>query len=660
MGKRRYPLPGARATGAAVILAAIQVLFAAAAGAAPRPSASAMRLEPARTSTTVTITPTCSYPVTPTTTTTPPTTTTPTTSTTTTSTTTTTTTTSTTTTTTPPTTTSTAPSTTTTTTEPTSPTIEKPTYYLVESNGGVHPFGGAAFRGSKAKPRQSGFIGGAATSDGAGYWLANAKGSVYGYGDATYFGSPVHVRHHAAIVAIVAAPVGIGYWVVASNGAVYNYGTAPFCGSLVHEKLASPIVSIAPAPDDGGYRLVAANGQVFGFGDESSLGSLSPKQGKDGVVAIANTPDGNGYWIATSGGSVFRFGDAPYYGAPARKHIKEVFTSFVVSADGSGYWFTSASGRVFNYGDARFAGSLAHTPPHHGVTVVELVRSFSTEKGLVSLPSGLFGYDISNFQCASSTSHQVMAKMPSVSAITIIEAAGWLDDANNPCLASEVAWASKAEPSGGTPYNLYVFMNSPDLSTQGQAFSANGPHGNCSQMSGAAQANCIAYNYGYNGAESALTYATGVGAQSSIWWLDIENTMLSPTNYSSFAQGEYWSHNTELNDQTIQGAIDALRGGGIEVGIYSTSVQYPTIAGSFVPSGGQIPLWIAGVPWTNPPYSESDLSSPSTLAAWCAGTASYAHSSVSGDVFAGGVPTILQETPGTFASPYGLDPDYTC
>ena len=470
----------------------------------------------------------------------------------------------------------------------------------------------------------------------------------------------MHIRHHAPIVAIAAAPAGIGYWVIASNGAVYNYGTAPFCGSLVHEKLPSPIVSIAPAPDDGGYRLVAANGQVFGFGDESSLGTIASSKVKTGVVAIVNTPDGNGYWIATSSGSVFRFGDAPYFGAPARKHIKDVFTSFVVTADGSGYWFTSSTGRVFNYGDARFAGSLAHTPPQHGIEVVELIRSFTVEQGLLALPSGVFGYDISNFQCASPSSNQVMSKMPTVSAISIIEVAGWLDGANNRCLASEIAWAEKVDPASGTPYNLYLFMNSPDTNAQGQAFSASGPRGTCSQMSGSTQANCIAYNYGYNGAESALTYASNVGGDASIWWLDVENSTLSPTNYSSFSQVKYWSHNTELNDQTIQGAIDALHAAGVEVGIYSTSVQFPTIAGNYVPSGGQIPIWIAGVPWTNPPYSETDYPSPSTLGAWCAGTASYPHASVSGDVFAGGIPTILQETPGTLASPYGLDPDYTC
>jgi hypothetical protein len=660
MGRRWYPRPGANVAGAVVLILAASLLSASAAGAATKAHHHTHRTGSSTPAPPVRITPTCVYPVLPTTTTT---TTTTTTSTSTTSTTTTTpgsTTTTTTTTTTPPTSTTTTTAPPATTTSFPAPTIDKPAYYLVESNGGVHPFGGAAFRGSRAKPRQSGFVGAAATSDGAGYWLANAKGSVYGYGDATFFGSVVHVHHHAPIIAIAAAPAGIGYWLVASNGAVYNYGTAPFCGSLVHEKLASPIVAIAPAPDDGGYRLVAANGQVYGFGDETAYGAPSAAEAHDAVIAIANTADGNGYWVATTAGRVYRYGDAPYFGAPARKHIKETFASFVATADGSGYWFTSTSGRVFNYGDAGFAGSLAHTPPRHGITVVILMRSFMVLSGLIPLPHGEYGYDISNFQCTSPTSNQVMSKMPPTSGISIIEAAGWLDSANNHCLSSEVAWATKAAPPGAAPYNLYVFTNAPDLSTQGKVFSASGPRGTCAQMTGTTQADCIAYNYGYNGAESALSYASNVDVHAEIWWLDIENTTLSPTNYSSFSEGEYWSHDTELNDQTIQGAIDALRSAGIEVGIYSTSVQYPSIAGNFVPSGAQIPIWIAGVPWTNPPYSESGLASPSILASWCAGTASYAHSSVSGDIFAGGVPTILQETPGTLASPYGIDPDYTC
>ena len=41
------------------------------------------------------------------------------------------------------------------------------------------------------------------------------------------------------------------------------------------------------------------------------------------------------------------------------------------------------------------------------------------------------------------------------------------------------------------------------------------------------------------------------------------------------------------------------------VGIYSTAIQYKDITGGYVPSGPQIPIWVAGAYWTSPPYPAS-------------------------------------------------------
>jgi hypothetical protein len=64
----------------------------------------------------------------------------------------------------------------------------------------------------------------------------------------------------------------------------------------------------------------------------------------------------------------------------------------------------------------------------------------------------------------------------------------------------------------------------------------------------------------------------GAGAPS-IWWLDVE------TDNS-------WSHKTELNRATIQGAVDYLYGSGRAVGIYSNSRWWQAITGGdWAPSG---------------------------------------------------------------------------
>ena len=157
-----------------------------------------------------------------------------------------------------------------------------------------------------------------------------------------------------------------------------------------------------------------------------------------------------------------------------------------------------------------------------------------------------------------------------------------------------------------------------------------------------------------------MLYANSQGVHAVNWWIDIENKTLSRTTFSDFGANEFWSGSPRLNALTVQGAIDALRTAGIEVGIYSSSLQYPKIVGRYVPrASGPLPLWIAGAPWTSPPYLDKSLPSTTSLASWCAGTAIY-RGTTSVDAFAGGVPWILQETPGNSNAPFNLDPDYTC
>lgn len=551
------------------------------------------------------------------------------------------------------------------TTTPAVTTVEKPAYYLAESNGGIEPFGGVKFLGSEA-PRhlRVKFIGGAEVPDAGGYWIATTSGNVYRFGDARFLGSPVHRANRKPIVAIAASPTGEGYWLVASNGAVYNYGDAAYCGSLVHTRLASPIVAFAPSPSDDGYWLVAANGTVYAYGNAPDLGSVPTTPGAapgNAVAGIAPTADGRGYWIAAANGTVYRFGDATSLGSPAALRLTVPFVSIVSTADGGGYWLTTANGRIFGYGDAHFAGSLAHSPPPSGVTVTGLMRSYTLRRGIVSLPHHDFGYDISSFQCKTPTSNETRSGLPPSSPVSVLQVTGWLDGADNPCLAAEATWATQAAGSPGSPYSLYLFVNAPDTTPAGREMAATGPKGNCATLTGEAVPLCRAYNYGYNGANAGLAYAASQGVHSSLWWLDIENDGLSPSDYSDFAAGHYWAKSSTLNDATIQGALDALRGAGLQVGLYSTSLQYPIIAGSYVPTGPQLPLWIAGVPRTKPPYAQSGLSSPSVLPLWCTGTARYANpGSPPNELFAGGVPELLQETPGALASPYGVDPDYSC
>src|SRR5262249_5433793 len=82
-------------------------------------------------------------------------------------------------------------------------------------------------------------------------------------------------------------------------------------------------------------------------------------------------------------------------------------------------------------------------------------------------------------------------------------------------------------------------------------------------------ATCAAYHYGYNAAQSALSYANSQNISSTKWWLDVE------TNNT-------WNDDTNLNRQSLQGAHDALAAAGATtVGVYSTTAQWNSVSGSW-------------------------------------------------------------------------------
>ena len=550
---------------------------------------------------------------------------------------------------------------TTTTTIPTAPTTQN-AYDLLGSDGSVTPFGGAATSGSKAGVLlPAAIIGGGATNDGGGYWIVSAKGNVYNYGDALYYGAPVHTRLGGPIVGFGVTPDSQGYWLLDRNGAVYNYGDADFCGSAVHAHAKRPFIAFAATADGLGYYLVTTSGIVYAYGDAATRYSVARQAPRRHITSIAVDPLG-GYWLANAKGAIYPFSGATFYGSPIHQKLRVPVTSIVASASGLGYFDTTSNGRIFNYGDAPFYGSDAHSRPKGRTRIVALIRTAAVPTASVpGLPHHVVGYDISNFQCAKPGSPNIGNGLPPQSSFTAIEAAGWLDSAHNSCLQAEAAWATQAAGVSATPYDLYLFLNAPDTSSTATAYGSTGPGGNCVVMAaGATKLQCVAYNYAYNGARNAFNYATGLKVASSLWWLDVENPNLSPSAYSNFAAGQFWSYSPTLNAAPLQGAIDGLRSEGVLVGIYSTSVQYPKIVGAYVPTGARVPIWIAGAPWTSPPYAQAGLAPMSVLSAWCAGTASYTGIPPVNVLFANGVPWLLQETPGTEKSPYNLDPNYTC
>jgi hypothetical protein len=419
------------------------------------------------------------------------------------------------------------------------------------------------------------------------------------------------------------------------------FGDAKSHGSI-KPRTTNHVVGIAATSDGKGYWIASRNGTVFGFGDAKPHGSLAGRHIVYPIVAIVATPDGGGYWLAQADGNVFSFGDALPLAPLTPVNAASPVVGIAVTPNGTGDWLAEQDGTVLNFGTTAAHGSVARVPPGSPITSIVAMPTVATPS--LRYPTGALGYDISWPQCAQRSSQRTgpLPGQPSNPAgtvdytVAIVGVDGWAIGAPNSCLAAEVSWAKDAQGTHGTPYDLYMFLNSPSSS---DTIDEQGPAGTCADLPGAQQSACLAYNYGYNAAQVALQYANSQGASSPMWWLDVENA----------ACGQYWSCDPTLNSLTIQGSLDFLHAYKRTVGIYSTSLQWQKITGGYVPSGPQLPIWVAGAVWTSPPYPSSyGYLPPSALAPYCG--ASYG--------FAGGQTWLLQETPGPNNYPY--DPDYAC
>jgi hypothetical protein len=179
-----------------------------------------------------------------------------------------------------------------------------------------------------------------------------------------------------------------------------------------------------------------------------------------------------------------------------------------------------------------------------------------------------FGYDISFPQCT----RPFPATPFGFAVVGVTEGVTF---STNDCLHDQFVWAQQATKVAP---ELYMNLNYVMGVSWRQAMS--GPKGNCTR----ADAACQAYNYGYNAADFAFNYAKQQEATAHMWWVDVEWM-------------NYWSRWTNLNDLTIQGAIDFLASQNVMVGVYSTQLQWNTIAGArFVPSlpnNASLPNWLA-------------------------------------------------------------------
>lgn len=198
------------------------------------------------------------------------------------------------------------------------------------------------------------------------------------------------------------------------------------------------------------------------------------------------------------------------------------------------------------------------------------------------------GADVSFPQCGTA--------LPTGQDFGIVGVNGGKPTTENPCLATQLAWA--AGSSGGTSQprqQVYVNTANPGAvrhlttywPTSGTTQRGHGCDGTNSTA--------CAYQYGWNRAAEDVAWVRAVTPpEALVWWLDAEIDESGRT-------GNTWDRTaggTVRNTAVLEGMTDYFGSVGItRVGIYSTPRQWKVITGTTVPAGSPLrglPNWLAG------------------------------------------------------------------
>jgi hypothetical protein len=161
--------------------------------------------------------------------------------------------------------------------------------------------------------------------------------------------------------------------------------------------------------------------------------------------------------------------------------------------------------------------------------------------------------------------------LPSGPSFAIVGVNNGVINGFNSCFDRETEWAGD---------NLSVYIILQPAPPHNPLQERTGPRASCAAKSN----ECEGYDWGYNYAKDDIAFVKAHGLDPKIWWLDIEVAENWPTSRAD----------QRVNAAIIQGGLDAIRGAGDTAGIYSTWYQWGEITGSYMPNGGQAPIWVAG------------------------------------------------------------------
>jgi hypothetical protein len=201
------------------------------------------------------------------------------------------------------------------------------------------------------------------------------------------------------------------------------------------------------------------------------------------------------------------------------------------------------------------------------VGALALLALWVTVRAVGSYEPGTTGWDVSWPQCDE--------RLPRGGSFAIVGVNRGIAFSENPCLGEQLVWAS------GLPQGASLYVNLANPGTQSTQWPAW-----CEEPESVNDEDC-AFEYGQRAAAQAFSYAAetagpaGLDVSQLNWWLDVEvaNT---------------WDGTPDANFAAIEGYREYLLDSGVDaaaIGIYSTPLQWTTIAGGNAPGWS---VWIAG------------------------------------------------------------------
>ena len=182
----------------------------------------------------------------------------------------------------------------------------------------------------------------------------------------------------------------------------------------------------------------------------------------------------------------------------------------------------------------------------------------------------LYGHDVSWPQCPPAVGGFGLPMPPASTQFVVIGLTKGLPFTENPCLASQVAWA-RTNNKKTHGYAMAGFPTAAQLSTYGSRgpWESNTRAGRLS-------------NVGYSEAQFATASMNRIGFRPPVVWIDVEPRPAQPWPISTTAQ-------QRENRLIIEGLMRGLRDAGFSYGLYSYATGWAEITGSWRLPG--VPVW---------------------------------------------------------------------